>query len=152
MLVAMGGHAYFYYVPYESNVQDALDRLRDREFKAGRYNPVIRFLKFGAPDFLKHEPGAKHRSIDEAINDAAADGTRSILDISRVADRSDFGVAAPVPADQLKEWFGTERPTRTMLEHADELFDAIERGQCVYVVVYDGNKPSELFFAGYSYD
>jgi hypothetical protein len=35
----MGGHAYWYLVPYESNVQDALDRLRDREFKAGPLQP-----------------------------------------------------------------------------------------------------------------
>jgi hypothetical protein len=148
----MGGHPYWYFVPYESDVQHALDTLRDREFKAGRYNPVIRLLKFGSADFLKQQPGAKHRSIDDAMNDAMEDGTRSILDISRVGDSPDFGVAAPVAAAQLREWFGTERPTHDMLERAEDLFESIDRGQCVYVVVYEGDKPKELFFAGYSYD
>jgi hypothetical protein len=148
----MGGHAYWYFVPYESNVQRALDALRTREFKAGRYNPVIPFLKFGAPGFFDQAPGAQHRSIDDAMNDAAEDGTRSILDISRVGTRSDFGVTAPVPPDQLEEWFGTDRPTRGMLEDADELFESLDRGQCVYVVVYENGQPSELFFAGYSFD
>jgi hypothetical protein len=148
----MGGHPYWYLVPYESDVQHALDTLRDREFKAGRYNPVIRFLKFGAPDFLKQQPGAKHRSIDDAMTAAAEDGTRSILDISRVGESPDYGVAAPVPAAQLREWFGTDRPTRAMLDRADDLFESIDRGQCLYVVVYEGDQPKELFFAGYSYD
>jgi hypothetical protein len=148
----MGGHPYWYFVPYESDAQKALDSLRDREFKAGRYNPVIRFLEFGAPDFLEQQPGAKHRSIAAAMDAAAEDGTRSILDISRVGDGPDFGVAARVPGAQLREWFGTERPTRAMLEQAGDLFDSIDRGQGVYVVVYDGDEPKELFFAGYSYD
>ncbi len=148
----MGGHAYWYFVPYESNVQHALDVLRDREFKAGRYNPVIRFLKFGGPDFFKQQPGAKHRSIDDALSASAEDGTRSILDISRVGEHPDYSVAAPVPAERLRELVGTERPTRAMLDQADDLFESIDRGQCVFVVVYEGDQPKELFFAGYSYD
>jgi hypothetical protein len=28
----------------------------------------------------------------------------------------------------------------------------IDRGRCVYVIVYADGKPSELMFAGYSYD
>ena len=35
----MGAHPYWYFVKYQSNLQKALDELRDREFKAGRYNP-----------------------------------------------------------------------------------------------------------------
>jgi hypothetical protein len=33
-----------------------------------------------------------------------------------------------------------------------EFFEDIRRGQCVYVIVYANGEPSELFFAGYSYD
>ena len=39
-----------------------------------------------------------------------------------------------------------------MLERADDLFEAIPRGQCLYVVVHEGDQPKELFFAGYSFD
>lgn len=148
----MGGHPYWYFVPYENDVQHALDTLREREFKAGRYHPVIPFLKFGSPDFLKQQPGARHRDIDDAMNAAAEDGTRSILDVSRVGEKTDYGVAALVPNAQLREWFGTERPTRDMLEDANDLFESIDRGRCVYVVVYEDDRPKELFFAGYSYD
>ena len=148
----MGGHPYWYFVPYESDVQHALDTLRDREFKAGRYNPVIAFLEFSEPGFLKQQPGAKHRSIDDAVRASDEDGTRSILDIPRVEDQRDYGVAAPVPAAQLREWFDTEHPTHAMLDKPNDLFESIDRGQCVYVVVYESDQPKEILFAGYSYD
>ena len=42
----MGGEPYWYFVPYQPNIQAALDALRAREFKAGRYNPVLPFQRF----------------------------------------------------------------------------------------------------------
>jgi hypothetical protein len=33
-----------------------------------------------------------------------------------------------------------------------ELFEEIQRGQCIYVIGYVCGKSSEIFFAGYSYD
>jgi hypothetical protein len=148
----MGAHAYWYFVPYESNVQHALDTLREREFKAGRYSPVVPILNFRSPDFLTLQPGPKHKSIADALRDSAEDGTASILDISKVSDHPDCGVAAPAPPALLRSLFGTEYPTHLMLERSHDLFDAIARGQCLYVVVYNGDEPSELYFVGYSYD
>ena len=37
-------------------------------------------------------------------------------------------------------------------EAGDELFEALERGQGVYIVVHKDDQPSEIFFAGYSFD
>jgi hypothetical protein len=147
----VGGHPYWYYVPYEADVQAALDKLRAREFAAGRYSPVIRFLEFQEPAFSAQNPGTRHKTIGAAIEAAAEDGTRSILDIAEVGRRPDLGVAAPPSAARLRELYGTDQPTRAMLD-GHELFDEIERGQCLYVIAYDGGKPSEIFFAGYSYD
>jgi hypothetical protein len=147
----MGGHAWFYFVDYEPDINSALQKLREREFRAGRYNPVTWFPEFPVgPD--SPAPGAQHASIDEALEDADADGTRSILDMMRIADEPDYFAAAPLPAEDLIETFGTDKPTREMIEAHDELFDALERGQGVYVVVYEDERPSEIFFAGYSFD
>ncbi len=33
----MGAEAWDYFVPYEANIQAALEKLRQREFRAGRY-------------------------------------------------------------------------------------------------------------------
>ena len=50
------------------------------------------------------------------------------------------------------ELFGTDRPTRELIESNMDFFEEIERGQGVYIVVYQGAKPSEIFFGGYSFD
>jgi hypothetical protein len=96
--------------------------------------------------------GAQHTSIEEAIEEADADGTRSILDMMEVASSPDYNVVAPLPEDDLRELFGTDKPTREMIEESDELYDALERGQGVYIIVYRDEQPSEIFFAGYSFD
>ena len=147
----MGGHAWFYFVDYEPDINSALQKLREREFRAGRYNPVTWFPEFPVRSDSP-APGAQHDSIDEALEDADADGTRSILDMMRIADEPDYFACAPLPPEDLMEMFGTDKPTREMIEAHDELFDALERGQGVYVVVYKDERPSEIFFAGYSFD
>lgn len=128
----------------------AWSALRQREFRAGRYNPAESFPRF--PVDLRHAPGCKHSSIDAAREDAGADGTRSILDVSRISAKPDFDAVAPLDQDEIMEFFGTTRPSAADLEATDELFDQIERGQGVYVIVFENGEPSHIFFAGYSYD
>ena len=146
----MGGHPWFYVVPYGEDIDACLEALREREFKAGRYNPAEPFPKF--PVDLAHAPGAKHASIQAAIEDADADGTRSILDIDRIRRKPDYGAAMLLDEDDLMDLFSTAKPTREDLEDDEALFESIERGQGVCFVVYEGEKPSEICFAGYSYD
>jgi hypothetical protein len=148
----MGGHPWFYFVEYEPDVNAALQKLREREFQAGRYNPVVDFPEFPVTP-QSPAPGAQHDSIEEAFEDADADGTRSILDMERVEDSSDFNAVAPMSEEDLVAFFGTDKPTRRMIEDNDDLFEPLERGKGVYVIAYDdGGQPSEIFFAGYSFD
>lgn len=146
----MGAEPYWYFTKYDTDTDRALQHLRDREFQAGRYNPVMPFIPFG--ETALPAPGAEHDSIDEAREAADADGTRSILDIECVADEPDFCVAAPLDEDDLVALFGTAQPTHEMVESNMELFDLIDRGQARYIVVYRAGRPDELFFAGYSFD
>ena len=147
----MGAHPYYYFVPYEENINQALQRLRTREFEAGRYNPAMPFLTFpieeGSP-----APGPQHDTIQEALDEAAEEGTRSILDIALVDTVPNYRVAAPLAEQRLQQLFGTAKPSRAMIESNHQLFDAIERGQCVYIIAYANDQPSEIFFAGYSFD
>jgi hypothetical protein len=147
----VGGHPWFYFVPYQPNIDLALQALREREFKAGRYNPVVMLPEFPVTP-ASASPGAKHSSIQEALDAADADGTRSILDMERVGQEPDYGVVAPMPSHRLMELFGTEQPSRSMVERNMDFFSDIERGQGICVVVYENDRPSEIFFAGYSYD
>ncbi len=148
----MGAHPYWYTVKYNEDIDAALQQLRQREFRAGRYNPVMRFIDFPITP-ASPAPGAQHNTIDEAMQDSDADGTRSILDICGIGSEPDFGTAAPLPDDVLTRLFGTTQPTRADVESSSmEFFEDIERGQAVYIILYRNGKPDELLFAGYSFD
>ena len=183
-----------YFVPYEGDIQAALDKLKEREFRAGRYNPAMRSIPFpvdpGGP-----APGAKHASVEAARAAAEEDGTRSILDMDRVVteprvpgvdgrmvrlqDHLDaafadaapggpvdlgqldlgalmgavgFGVVTPVAPDQLRRLYGTTTPSREAVAKAPGFLEDVERGTGVYVIVYEGETPTGICFAGYSYD
>ena len=147
----MGAHPYLYFVRYRPDVDAALQELRDQEFRAGRYNPVIRYLEFPiGPN--SPAPGAQHKSIRHALKDSGAEGTRSILDLDHVSAVPEFNAVAPLPPEELERLFGTERPTHEMIEQSDDLFEGIESGQGVYIIVFKNDQPDELFFAGYSFD
>jgi hypothetical protein len=134
----MGAQAWEYFVPYEDDIQAALDRLREREFRAGRY---------------RHYGDEQPATIEEAVELADADGTASILDITTVADEPDFCAVAPLSDEALMELFGTDRPTRQQIEeNVFDVYENIERGQGFYVIAYQDGSPSEVFFGGYSFD
>ncbi len=147
----MGAESWFYYVDYQSDISKCLQELRQREFKAGRYNPADPFPTY--PVNPNHAPGCKHSSIDEAKSASGASGTRSILDLGAVGESPDYGVVGALDAASLMEFFGTDKPTREMIESKkSDLFEDIERGQGIYIIVYKDEKPTEIFFAGYSFD
>lgn len=147
----MGAHPYWYYEKYDGDVEASLQDLREREFRAGRYNPVIPFLDF-PPGPRSPAPGAQHDSIEDAREDAAEDGTRSILDLDHVADEPDFCAVAPLDDNLLKSLYGTSQPTRQMIEQNMGFLEDVERGQGVYLILYKDGIPNEIFFAGYSFD
>ncbi len=97
-------------------------------------------------------PGARHTSIEAALEDAAEDGTRSILDLDHVAESPEFCSVAPLGDDDLLGLYGTIRPTRAMIEQNMDFLDEVERGHGVYLVLYRDGEPDEYFFAGYSFD
>jgi hypothetical protein len=147
----MGAHPYWYLVKYKPDIGEALRELREREFQAGRYNPVTRFPAFPVGPHSP-APGAGHLTIAQAVQAAGADGTRSILDLDCVSDEPGFGAASPLEHDLLDELFGTTQPTREMVEAGYDLWDHLDRGLGVYIVVYRDGQADEVYFAGYSYD
>jgi hypothetical protein len=147
----MGAHPYWYIVPHAPNLQVVLDQLRQQEFRAGRYNPVMRYIEFPITA-TSPAPGAKHASIDQALKAADAEGTRSILDISRIAASPDFCTASPLSDAALEQLYGTTQPTREAVEDNMDFFEDLERGQAVYIVLYANGQPTEVLFAGYSFD
>jgi hypothetical protein len=146
----MGAHPWFYFVPYENEIARSLEKLRQQEFLAGRYNPCEAFPNF--PVNPRHAPGRGHPSIEAARAAAGPSGTRSILDMRRITDGPAFGTVSPLDDAELLELFGSTSPSRTAVESSDDLFDGIERGHGIYVIVYEHRRPVQIYFAGYSYD
>jgi hypothetical protein len=132
----MGAEAYQYTVPYEPDVQAALDKLRRRVFASKEFNGA----EFDPP------------TPEAALEVTDADGTRSILDISRISDDPDFYCAAPFSDEELEDYFGTTKPTVDMVEEADDFWEDLERGMARYVILYEGDEPNAIYFAGYSFD
>lgn len=124
------------FVPYEDDIQAALDKPREREFQAGRFR--------GA--------GRGPESIEEVLENMEEDGTASILDITHIADQPDSFAVTPLSQEELVEWFGADKPTRGMIAANMGFYEDIERGQGVYIIVYKDDQPSEIFFGGYSFD
>jgi hypothetical protein len=147
----MGASPYWYFVKYQPDLQQALDELREREFRAGRYYPVMDSPPYPVGP-SSPVPGAGHPSIDEAREDAAEDGTRSILDIEAISDEPDVFRAAPLGADTLQALYGTTKPTRQMIEENMQFLEDVDRGHCIYILTYKDRKPDEILFAGYSFD
>lgn len=130
----MGAHPYWYYTPYQSDLTAALQTLREQEFLAGRYYPV-QSLNFPITA-QSPSPGAKHPSIEAAIEASDVDGTRSILDIFRISDTpyplsgdeldlellaeenidALYNAAFPLSSAELLTLFGTEQPTHSLIE------------------------------------
>lgn len=132
----MGAEPYDYLVAYDPDPQAALERLRADVFASGRYR--------GAEE--------NPESPEEALEMMDEDGTASILDIMRISDQPDFCAAAPLSDAELEACFGTKRPTVEQIKASGAFWDAIQRGHARYVVVYEGDEPRSLFFAGYSFD
>jgi hypothetical protein len=132
----MGAEPWNCFTKYESDIQRALERLRNEEFAAGRYR------------YAEEQPS----SIDEALEIADADGTASILDIQQISAEPDFFCAAPFSAGELTQFFGSVHPTRADIEASRDYWEEMERGQARYAVVYAKDQPVELYFAGYSFD
>jgi hypothetical protein len=148
----MGGHFYWYVVDYQNDIAKALNDLREREFSAGRYYPVFKYPDQFLSASPQPAPGAKHRSIADAMRAAAEEGTRSILDLDRIAPSPRSCAVTRLDGGILLDLYGTTEPTREMVEPDFAFSEYMERGEGVYIILYEGGKPRHILFAGYSFD
>lgn len=103
-------------------------------------------------------PGGRERpnSIDDKLELSEETGTHSILDVSAVAEQPAPGFVASLSRSEIIDAFGNERPTRLDVERAAGTLDGISlrRGRWTgsYVVLYQRDVPTEIFFFGRSGD
>ena len=177
----MGASGWAYFVPYQEDIEKALLELRQREFDAGRYfllprwEPVSQeefveeYKRFGLWEedeteyILEEYESIKERfkkpapeTIPELFDWNREEGTHSIIDILKASDNPDdnnFATVRPLTSEKLEALFGTSRPTHAMIKQkSSELVDLRSRGEGTYIIVYDNDTSSEIYFCGYSGD
>ena len=119
-------------------------------FKVPLKNCGTQFFQSGEFNGVEFGPATPEEALRMTVEDG--DGTRSILDIMQVADAPNFCCAAPLTPDELQRYFGHGKPTREQLKQAGGFWEDIERGHCRVIVLYHGDEPTQLYFAGYSFD
>jgi hypothetical protein len=138
----------------------ALQELRERVFRDREY--------FWWDDFEEDEPRPATIEGIWASEHMKDSGTHSILDVSRVVAtteepswdnwREDFGTVRPLAEDRVLRHFGTERPTRAQFEaltgpgHAEFICEVQMRWTGLYVLLYEGDAPTEVGIWGFSGD
>ena len=162
----MGATPWLYRVPYQDDVNTALQELREKEFRAGRYRGIgknyIRASGFQYKDWsgnteeeieqLISQLGSIEAAISHVVELTGENGTASILDMFQVSDIPDYYTVSPVSTDAFLEFFKTDNPTYNTLITSEAFWDSLERGQGVYVILFEDNQPLEICFAGYSFD
>lgn len=109
---------------------------------------------FAAREALESS-GPPPATIDELLAQCAAAGTHSILDIQHISPTPQWGAATPLSDEQLQTLFGTTRPTRAMIQSAEQsgkLHELCTRWHAVYLTVFEEGEPVEYAFAGVSGD
>lgn len=149
----MGASAWDYYVPYQEDLNSALQQLRREVFEAGEYYWVN-----GADWRPEEEREPRPQTLEELweaelVHEA---GTHSILDVFLVLGPDDTpdhyaNLVEAVTAEESLELLGTEKLTRSHVKD----FDVFPRerwvGRCA-VLHDDEGKPQEICFWGHSGD
>lgn len=173
----MGASSWAYFVPYQPNIEQALQELRQSVFESGAYYKASEFQEriarqlFAAgqltnaqlamqleeiADTVRPKPKTIEELIDQLNEADDQDMTHSIIDIEHVSDEADDTFrASPLSAEQHEDVLGTARPTRALLEKNEiqsALFNLVERGCAYYLIVYADDQPHELFFVGVTGD
>ena len=167
----MGASSWSYFVPFQDDVNEALQELRRNVFQNDEYYTEAKFLTS-----MLNEKGVRERlspesiqrfqdrmmqlrdqpppsTIQELMQINGDSGTHSIIDIQGVSERPEFRKISPLPSQILVKLFGTERPIREIVEQKiSEIQVLCGTWQGVYVIVFQNDLPSEILFTGVSGD
>jgi hypothetical protein len=147
----VGASHWHYYVPYQEDLDVALQQLRRDVFEAGDYYWV------NGADWRPEEEREPRPPTLEALWQAELvheAGTHSILDVFQVVgpdDTPDCNTVEPVTAEEARELLGTDRLTRAHVKDFDVFPRSRWVGRCA-VLHDDRGKPEEIYFWGHSGD
>ena len=132
----MGAENYMWVTRYQKSLAKALDMARRETFAAGKF--------LGAEKMPK--------SIAAAVEEAAEEGTGSLLDIMRVSKIPELCSVCTVSAKERKDFFGTEHPDGSEIADAMDFWESFDRGMARAVTLYEQGRPVKICFAGWTLD
>jgi hypothetical protein len=140
----MGASGWEYLVPYQADLQAALDELRRQVFESGDYiSPVT----WGLP-----APESVEALVEQEVyQDFWAEGTHTIIDVLTVVPydmgEQEPATVCPFTDEEYEDYFGSTRPTRADWERFrdDPLFGeyVAERWTGRAMILWAGDAPSE---------
>ena len=152
----MGASGWEYVVPYEADLQAALDGLRRQIFAAGEYiSPVTWGLS--VPESLDALCDTERDYYSQFLGE---NGTHSIIDVAKVvpydAGKQEFGTICAFTNEEYEDLFDTDQPTYADYErvHEGPVWDEYVAGRWTgrAIVLWEDGTPSEIVFWGYSGD
>jgi hypothetical protein len=172
----MGASGWAYFADYDPDPAKALEKLRANVFASGKFGeahdwetavqqmeamlqdagPLREILERRMKADMERHGGRKPRTIAEALDQAAEEGTHSILDIMcGISEEPKFATAFPAPDDWLIKAYGTKLPTREQVESMEfSAAEDLERWSAVFFPVCEtaGGEPRWWRFEGCSGD
>lgn len=172
----MGASGWSYFVPFKQDVRKAFQDLKTKVFRdKDYYDPYARYddsLTF--EDFLpkgieltedlkrifriEYENLLKAkkivpRTIEELIRKNGETGTHSILDISEISETEDYNRSGKIRDSDLLDIFSTLKPSKDLIiSKGSDLQTYRGRWLCTYVIAFQKDLPSEIYFTGFSGD
>jgi len=166
----MGASGWEYFAPYQEDIEQALYALQQEVFKSGIYGAARQFppelleqipqLKASAESLKEIEKGMLSdygpiESVDDLREAFAEEGTHTIIDIEGISSKAAFGAAYPAPQETIQEVYGATRPShQTVQSKRGALIEVLglARWQAAYLIVYEDDVPTEIYFEGVSGD
>ncbi len=161
----MGSTYWVYFAPYQSDIEKALQSLREEVFRRGRFEYHIgRALDLsriegwdaaGSAIFQEMVNAARERAktIDGLLEIVGDSGTHTILDIQHVSKAPGYSFITQATREELLAWFGTEKPSKESISVLVQDYEyLIDCHHNCFVILYDGDQPSEICFFGVTGD
>jgi len=176
----VGASGWHHFVPYQEDIESALQKLRQQVFASGNYYRVdhSEYRNMTEEDMRKRlnegrvelqeevkeimlddwrqiQRLKEPTTIQELLRWNRESGTHSILDVTRVSEEPEFATVSPLSAEELREHFGTLKPTHQQVEvwlNNDDMFKLRRRWIGLYIIVFEDENPTEICFAGFSGD
>lgn len=134
----MGASHWVSYTPYQEDLEQAFQALRQHVFETNNYDHFWQLLELERLEKARCaerdiDPSDRHaveqllqetgplvvppaKTIDEVRQKSAGEGTHSVLDISRLITDSRYYGGVPLPQEILRQFFQNEEPTKEVVE------------------------------------